>query len=138
MHSGAQIEGRIPRGVVDTPVVGGLDVANSPPRIEEEGKDRLPVEERVEHDAERITVPGVRIPLQRRDDRAISWLVVKLGPDVQVLVVVQNADLGAFRGRCARKRLLLPELADDNSRAPGRVVQHSVNADGARGPCGRG
>ena len=88
--------------------------------------ERAPlIAERVEHDLDAIVGTERRIAHHLRADDAIGLCVVRVHAYVEIVLVAQQRDLGAFAGRAARVGLALDELADLRRRAPGRFARAS-------------
>jgi hypothetical protein len=95
----------------------------------------VPVAEGVEADAEHVVGAEVEVAAEVAHAHGRRALVVPAArPDVQVVVVVEDGDLGVERGRIALARLDLPEATHHGRRRPVGFVQPTVQRDGPGGP----
>ncbi len=123
---------RIPRVVVG---VDDLDLV--PPNaewvdVEAEGSSVVMVA--VDHHAEPVGVAQVHVSATQTADHRPR--VVKADSDVQVLVVVEHADIRRLRGGCALIRFDLGERVRPRGGLPRRLVQPAIDADLLRSsPC---
>ena len=95
------------------------------------------IEEGVQHDPEQITVASIEVARQLVRDRALRRLVVQHRADVERRGVVDEADLGAARGRPPLVRLLLHKPRRWRCELPRHVVQHAVEMRHTRHGNGR-
>src|SRR5690606_38075864 len=96
---------------------------------------RAPIVIRVNHKLELLALRAHVATAEQRDDR-VRGRIVHTAEDVEVAIVVENAQFGAKARLCARRRLVLKELIDDGGFLPRRVVRTSINDRWPRGASG--
>ena len=84
--------------------------------------------EAVEGERDEVVRQIIEVALEvGRANRLLPGRVLRIDPDVQELLVVQNPDLGFETGRRALVRLDLCEVRRSLSQFPFRLVQHAVD-----------
>ena len=113
-------------------VVEDLLVPNASHRIDREEEGVAAIVEGVEGEAEDVAVPGIEVALEAGADRA-RWLRIEvLRRDIELIGIVEDADLRAEGRGTPRVGELLPEVGEHLGRAPLRLIEHPVDAWGSR------
>ena len=101
------------------------------------------IAKRVEQNLDAIVGGQAGIARHLRADHPLRLRVVRDYADVEVITVVEERDVGAFRGRPALLGLALRQRTNRRGGTPDRLVQHAVDRDHIRrrrhdGRLGRG
>jgi hypothetical protein len=92
----------------------------------------------VEDEADGVVGAEARVAPHLRADDTIRLRVVGHHPDIEVVLVVEDCDVGLFRGRIAFARLPLRQRADLRRRTPDLLVEETVDVDAGGNPCHHG
>jgi len=96
--------------------------------LEPEG--RTVVVERVDADRDRVVGVEVAVAFEHAGDDLVGLAVEGTDAEVQEVVVVGDADLGALGNRLADGRLELPQVGDGVDVVPERLVEAAVDLGG--------
>jgi hypothetical protein len=114
-------------GVVEIAVPAHRGVAPRAGRAQPKDKTGQVIVVGVEVQLEDVALDGLVAPRELRLD-LVRFAVEEPHPDIQRVIVDQDAGLGALGYRSALLRVELPEIAERESRLPGRIIQTTVDA----------